>query len=356
MATRRFLPLLGNSAVVGLAIAFLVVLIRPDLVALPSLMPAPVASYAEAVADSSRSVVSIFTEVRLDGVGGNSAVPVPSDLGSGVIISSDGYLVTSWHVVNDVQQIRVQLADGRVAIPEIVGMDRETELALLRIDLPDLPAIKLGRSAELRAGDVVLAIGKSLGLSQSVTMGVVSATEHRQLGVATVENFIQTDAVINLSNSGGALVDARGELVGISTPTLSHSGPRRARPAGIAFAIPIDVVRSVMDQLIEHGHVIRGFLGVEPADLTTREAQPFGLDSGAVLLQRVWGPAAKAGLRQGDVLTHINGTRIHSRQHVMSLVASAQPGDTMSIRVVRVGGIVFDTVAQLEERPADSAQ
>jgi len=350
LETKRLLGFIAKCTVIGLAVAFLVILVKPDLVALPGAEPAGPGSYAAAVAASSPSVVSIYTELSLDAANRFSAVPVRGGLGSGVLINGNGYLVTNWHVVDGAQQIRVQLADGRIAIPELVGTDPETELALLRVHLEELPSIKLGRSDLLEVGDVVLAIGNSLGLSQTVTMGIVSATGRGQLGVTTFENFIQTDAAINIGNSGGALVNADGELVGINTAVLSSVRSQRAAPAGIGFAIPVNLMRGVMDQLIEHGRVIRGFLGVEPADLTSREAAMLGLDGSAVLLNNVWGPAAAAGLAPGDVLTHINGLRVENSLRAMNMVASAQPGDEMTVRVTRVGGLVFETQAILEER------
>jgi S1-C subfamily serine protease len=271
-------------------------------------------------------------------------------LGSGVVINRDGYLVTNWHVIKDADQIRVQLADGRVAVPTLVGADPESELALLRIDLPDLPAIELGRSDNLQVGEVVLAIGNSLGLSQTVTMGIVSATGRGQLGVAIFENFIQTDAAINVGNSGGALVNARGELVGINTAVISAAPREMAMPEGLGFAIPVNLVRGVMDQLIAHGRVIRGYLGVDTTDLAAQDAARLGIDGSAVELRVVRGPAAVAGLMPGDVLTHINDQRMFTQQQAMNQVASSQPGERIRIRVARPDGTVFETQAVLEER------
>jgi len=349
-ARKKLFGFFLNFALGGLAVALLIVVLKPDLVALPRPMPGAPQSYADAVSASSPSVVSIYTELSLNESRRFSAVPVRGGLGSGVLINADGYLVTNWHVVDGAEQIRVQLADGRVAIPKLVGTDPDTELALLRIDLTDLPSIKLGRSDTLKVGDVVLAIGNSFGFSQTVTIGIVSATGRGQLGVTTFENFIQTDAAINIGNSGGALVNARGELVGINTAVLGSLRPQRATPAGIGFAIPVNLVRGVMDQLITHGRVIRGFLGVEPSDLTARETAMLGIDGPAVLLNNVWGPAAEAGLSPGDVLTHINGQRVTNSQRAMNMVASSQPGDHMTVRVVRDDGFVFEAEAVLEER------
>jgi S1-C subfamily serine protease len=267
------------------------------------------------------------------------------------VIDRDGHVVTNYHVVAGADEIRVQLADGRVAVPRLVGTDPDTELALLRIDLPDLPEIRLGRSDTLAVGDVVLAIGNSLGLSQTVTMGIVSATGRGQLGVTTFEDFIQTDAAINAGNSGGALVNARGELVGINTAVIGAARDE-PMPEGLGFAIPVNLVRGVMSQLIAHGRVIRGYLGVdEPVDLPASQAKIIGVDGPAVLITGAVGPAAAAGLRAGDVLTHLNGERMYTRLQAMNFVASSQPGERIRIRVRRQDGTELETEAVLEERP-----
>jgi len=267
------------------------------------------------------------------------------------VIDRRGYVVTNWHVIRDAAEIRVQLADGRVATPRIVGSDPESELALLKVDMPDLPSIALGRSDGLQVGEVVLAIGNSLGLSQTVTMGIVSATGRGQLGITEFEDFIQTDAAINVGNSGGALVNSRGELVGINTATISAAPRDSTMPEGIGFAIPVNLVRGVMEQLIANGRVIRGYLGVDTSDLPESQARQLGIDGSAVLLREVSGPAAVAGLKRGDVLTHINGQRMFTGQQAMNLVASSQPGAHIKIRVARPSG-AFQTEAVLEERPA----
>jgi serine protease DegS len=343
----------AQSAAVGLAIAFLVVLFRPDLVS--TAQPASsraVASYADAVSVSAPAVATIYTERTFTPSNAPPGVALRGRaLGSGVVIDRRGYVVTNWHVIRDAEEIRVQLADGRVATPRIVGSDPESELALLRIDMPDLPSIALGRSDGLQVGEVVLAIGNSLGLSQTVTMGIVSATGRGQLGITEFEDFIQTDAAINVGNSGGALVNSRGELVGINTATISAAPRDSTMPEGIGFAIPVNLVRGVMEQLIANGRVIRGYLGVDTNDLPEAQARQLGIDGSAVLLREVSGPAAAAGLKPGDVLTHINGQRMFTGQQAMNLVASSQPGTHIKIRVVRQNG-AFQTEAALEERPA----
>jgi serine peptidase DegS len=343
----------AQSVAAGLAVAFVAVLIEPELIGrAPSGAPGP-ARYAAAVPASAPAVATIYTERTLNGPSSSARVTLRGRaLGSGVVIDRDGHVVTNWHVIRDAEQIRVQLADGRIATPRLVGADPETELALLRIDLPDLPGIALGRSDTLAVGDVVLAIGNSVGLSQTVTMGIVSATGRGQLGVATFEDFIQTDAAINVGNSGGALVNARGELVGINTAVISAAGPQ-SMPEGLGFAIPVNLVRGVMQQILTHGRVIRGYLGVdEPIDVPPAQAEALGIsDGGAVLITRVSGPAAAAGLRPGDVITHLNGERMFTRFQAMNLVASAQPGDRLRIRFTRANGTQFETEAVLEERP-----
>jgi S1-C subfamily serine protease len=225
---------------------------------------------------------------------------------------------------------------------------------LLKIDLPDLPMVRMGRSDTLEVGEVVLAIGNSLGLSQTVTMGIVSATG-RGLGVTEFEDFIQTDAAINAGNSGGALINARGELVGINTAVVRTTRDQ-TMPEGIGFAIPINLVRGVMEQLVAHGRVIRGYLGVDDADeLPGSQTRMLGIDDGsAVLIEKVSGPAEAAGLRAGDVLTHIDGARIFTPRQARSAIASAQPGDRLAIRVVRMDGTPLEIEAVLEERKADT--
>jgi serine protease DegS len=348
---------IGRSAAVGLAVAFLIVLFRPDLAYRPEpATVAPPGSYAYAVSASSPAVANVYTERTLNPIAGRNDVPVRGRaLGSAVVISRNGYLVTNWHVIRDADEVRVQLADGRIAEPELVGADPETELALLRIDLPDLPSIALGRSDRLQVGEVVLAIGNSLGLSQTVTMGIVSATGRGPLGVTTFADFIQTDAAINIGNSGGALVNTVGELVGINTAVISSPIGDQAPPEGIGFAIPVNLVRGVMAQLIEHGRVIRGYLDVETSNLSAADARTFGIDDGsAVLLRVVSGPAAAAGLLPGDALTHIDQTRVFSQEQAITMVASRQPGDRVRIRAVRLGGEIVETEAVLQERPLRS--
>jgi len=341
----------AQSVAVGLAIAFAVVVVKPELVSRGGAPAAGKSSYAQAVAASAPAVANIYTEKVLGTARSLPGVTLRGrELGSGVVIDPRGYIVTNWHVIRDADEVRVQLADGRVAIPTLVGADPETELALLKIDLPNLPGIGLGRSDNLEVGEVVLAIGNSLGLSQTVTMGIVSAKGRGQLGVTTFEDFIQTDAAINAGNSGGALVNVKGELVGINTAVLSRA-PDQPTPEGLGFAIPVNLVRGVMQQLVAHGRVIRGYLGVDTVDLPASQARDLGIDGSAVQVTNVTGPAAAAGLKPGDVLTHINDQRTFTQQQAMNMVASSQPGQRIKIRGSRPDGKAFTAEAVLEERP-----
>lgn len=347
------LVFLLQSVVVGLAVAFLVVLVRPDLLPVLGVQPASQPfSYADAVDISAPAVANVYTKrlVRDSATDGARArFRVSTNFASAVIIDADGYLVTNYHVVAEAAEIRIQLSDGRVAEPETVGIDRETDLALLKVDLGTLPAVPLGSSSQLRIGDVVLAIGNPYGLTKSVTQGIVSATGRGMLSLATFENFIQTDAAINAGNSGGALVNAHGELVGINTAILAQDSGTE----GIGFAIPVDLVRGVVDQIKLHGRVIRGWMGLSPDDLTSAERDVLGLDDGAgILLESVHegGPAAAAGLRRDDIILSFNGEPILSRRQALLIAAGTSPGDQVDILVMR-DGERFQVTITTGERP-----
>jgi len=336
------LVFLLQSACIGLAAAFVVVLLRPDLLPLGSGAPpasAGPASYADAVDVSAPAVANIYTR-RLVQFGSAEApgerLQLNTSLGSAVVIDPEGYLVTNYHVIADADEIRVQMADGRIADPEVVGYDAETDIALLKVELGVLPAIPLGRSSQLRIGDVVLAIGNPYGLTKTVTQGIVSATGRGLLGLMTFENFIQTDAAINEGNSGGALINSLGELVGINTAVLAED----AGTEGISFAIPVDLVRGVVEAIKTHGRVIRGWVGLEPSDLEPAEAAARGLEPDiGILLQTVYagGPAAVAGLEPGDVILSINGEAIRNRQQALLIVAGLEPGDVAEMDYWRDG-------------------
>jgi len=275
---------------------------------------------------------------------------VEASFGSAVVIDSSGYLVTNYHVVAQAAEIRVQLSDGRVAVPELVGVDAETDLALLKVELGELPAIRFGSSAQLRIGDVVMAIGNPYGLTKSVTQGIVSG---KGRGIpdtlTTFSDYIQTDAAINAGNSGGALVNAAGELVGINSAILTQD----SNTEGIGFAIPVDLVRGVIDEIKVHGRVIRGWMGLEPDDLTQAERDAIGLENNVgILLSEIYegGPADVADLRVGDVIIEIDGQRIYSQRQALLLVTAAKPGDELELVGLR-DGVEFRTKVIAAERP-----
>ncbi|MFP3343209.1 Do family serine endopeptidase [Halomonas sp. SIMBA_159] len=272
-----------------------------------------------------------------------------SSLGSGVIVSSDGYVLTNHHVINGADQIQVALRDGRETLADVIGTDPESDLAVLRIDLEDLPVIELADSEEVAVGDVALAIGNPFGVGQTVTMGIISATGRSHLGLNAYEDFIQTDAAINPGNSGGALVNPDGSLVGINTAIFSRSGGSQ----GIGFAIPANLAHSILDELVTRGRVIRGWLGIEAQALSRELAASFGLRTpqGVIVAGVVsGGPAAQAGLQPGDVLLSIDGKVILDARATMSDIASIPPGTTLPLTIVR-GGERMEMTLEVGERP-----
>jgi Do/DeqQ family serine protease len=258
-------------------------------------------------------------------------------LGSGVIVSPDGFILTNNHVIEEADEIQVTLNDGRTAVAQVIGTDPETDLAVLKIALTNLPAITLGNSDEAAIGDVVLAIGNPFGVGQTVTSGIISALGRTQLGINTFENFIQTDAAINPGNSGGALVDVNGHLVGINTAIYSRSGGSM----GIGFAIPTSTARQVLEAIVRDGEVVRGWIGVEPQDFSAELAEGFGLrpQAGVIItgvLQN--SPAAASGLRPGDVVTAVGGTPVANVSQLLGAVAALPPGQPSTLNVTRREG------------------
>lgn len=272
-----------------------------------------------------------------------------SSLGSGVIVSEDGYVLTNHHVINGADEIQVALRDGRETLAEVIGTDPESDLAVLRINLDDLPVIELTDSADVAVGDVALAIGNPFGVGQTVTMGIISATGRNHLGLNAYEDFIQTDAAINPGNSGGALVNPDGAMVGINTAIFSRSGGSQ----GIGFAIPANLAHSILDELVTQGRVIRGWLGIEAQALSRELAASFGLQTpqGVIVAGVVsGGPAAKAGLKPGDVLLAVDGQPILDARSTMSEIASIPPGTPLPLTIVRSGERMEMTL-EVEERP-----
>ena len=264
-------------------------------------------------------------------------------MGSGVIVSPEGYILTNHHVIEGAQAIELTLNDGRSALAKVIGTDPETDLALLKIELPKLPVIVLGQVETLQVGDAVLAIGNPFGVGQTVTSGIVSALGRKQLGINTFENFIQTDAAINPGNSGGALVDANGLLMGINTAIYSRSGGNM----GIGFAVPVSTATQIMASLIKDGKVTRGWIGVEPRSLNAELAESFGIAkdkaSGelpkGVLINGVLqnSPAAKAGIQPGDLVMQVAGQAVADVPEMLSRVAALKPGETAPILLQRNG-------------------
>jgi Do/DeqQ family serine protease len=355
----------AQTATICLAVLFVVTTLKPEWLPgraapqsaavapvetaiAPPAAPARGESLHDAVARATPAVVNIFTskEVprspllndplfrRFFGEQLGEEAQRATNLGSGVIVSPAGYILTNHHVVEAADEIEVALPDGQKLLAKVVGIDPETDLAVLRVDAEKLPAITFGKSEQLRVGDTVLAIGNPFGFGQTVTAGIVSAIGRAGLGISTFENFIQTDAAINPGNSGGALVDARGNLVGINTAIYSRTGSS----SGVGFAIPVSTARMVMDQIIRSGSVTRGWIGVELQQITPALAESFKLgDMRGVLIAGVLrgGPSDKAGVKPGDVLTAVNDTPVVDPQGMLNLVAALQPGSSAKLNLRR---------------------
>ncbi|MFI8375212.1 Do family serine endopeptidase AlgW [Pseudomonas helleri] len=360
----KALRFFGWPLLAGVLIAMLIIQRYPQWVGLPSLdvnlqqapqtnyvQQGPV-TYADAVTRAAPAVANLYTTKVVNknarplfedpqfrhffGDNAPKQKRMESSLGSAVLMSPEGYLLTNNHVVTGADQIVVALKDGRETLARVIGSDPETDLAVLKIDLKNLPSITIGRSDTLRIGDIALAIGNPFGVGQTTTMGIISATGRNQLGLNNYEDFIQTDAAINPGNSGGALVDANGNLTGINTAIFSKSGGSQ----GIGFAIPINLAMEVMKAIIEHGQVIRGWLGIEVQPLTADLAESFGLSGRpGIVVAGIFrdGPAQKAGLQLGDVILSIDGAPASDGRRSMNQVARIKPSDKISIQVMRNG-------------------
>ncbi|GAB4357984.1 MAG: Do family serine endopeptidase AlgW [Gammaproteobacteria bacterium] len=386
MPLSKQIRFLFQAITVGLAAAFVVLFLKPELlrtttpvVEIRQAEPTPVAregrrtdnplghlSFADAVEATAPAVVNIYTRKRIREQRNpllddplfrrffGDQLPAPRErmensLGSGVIISPQGYILTNNHVVQNADDIVVLLHDGRSSVATVAGSDPETDLAVLKISLGELPAIAVGDSEKLRVGDLVLAIGNPFGVGQTVTMGIVSATGRNQLGINTFENFIQTDAAINPGNSGGALVNLSGHLVGINTAIFSQSGGSQ----GIGFAIPAKLASDVMRQIIERGRVVRGWLGIGAQDLTATLGESLGTPAEhGVIVTNLFrgGPAHEAGIQPGDVLVRLDGEPIRSTRAVLDIVTRRTPGTTLRVDGYR-SGEPFSAEIRVRERP-----
>ena len=352
----KFIVFVFRAVVAGLAIAFLVIYLAPSIARQLSGPEKPVEtetalapfSYAEAVNRAAPAVVSVYTRSITPPTNTRSLYRLRQDQGSGVIVSDNGYILTNNHVVSGVQNIRIALWDGRIAEAKVVGSDPATDLAVLKVDLKELPVAPVSEQPEVSVGDVVLAIGNALGLSHTVTMGIVSATGRNDLRSALYEDFIQTDAAINAGNSGGALINARGELIGISTRHLgSITGAQN-----IGFAIPISLARNVLQQIVEYGSVRRGWLGAIYSDL-----RPISLPDGSAARRGVnvlevsrGGPAWNAGIRQGDLILSLDGEQIDDTSEFLLKIAQREPGSEVELEVLRQSE-PFLTYATLIQQP-----
>ncbi|SFK69318.1 serine protease DegQ [Nitrosomonas aestuarii] len=359
----RLWLIFAQTVAILLAIFFIVSTLRPELLpwkprgelvtikeTTPSLIETRPDSYYEAASRAMPSVVNIFTTKavkesthpllndpvfqRFFGEQFESRPRRRSNLGSGVIVSPNGYILTNHHVIEAADEVEIALPDGRKVDANVIGSDPETDLAVLKIDLEDLPAITFGQSGLAKVGDVVLAVGNPFGVGQSVTMGIIGALGRTKVGINTFEDFIQTDAAINPGNSGGALTDTAGNLIGINTAIYSRSGGS----LGIGFAIPIHIAKEIMEQIIQSGSVTRGWLGVSMQDMTRELADSFGLDRAAgALIAGVLkdGPAERAGIKPGDIMVAIEGQPITNSTALLNQVAALSPGDFVTVTIIR---------------------
>jgi serine protease DegQ len=359
----KFWLVFAQTATICLAVLFVVSTLRPDLLTWnmrgnvvtvkepqPEAPARAAASFRDAARQAMPAVVNVFTSQEVKRPRhpfmddplfryffGDQNDPGPQrreGLGSGVIVSEEGYILTNHHVIESVDQIEIALSDTRKVRARVVGTDPETDLAVLKIELEKLPSITFARPEQLRVGDIVLAIGNPFGVGQTVTLGIVSGLGRSHLGITTFENFIQTDAAINPGNSGGALVDASGNLVGINTAIYSQTGVSM----GIGYAIPVSIARQVMEQIVQKGSVTRGWIGVGVQDITTELAQSFKLAAArGVLITQVerGSPADKAGMKPGDILLAVNDRPVADTTTMLNLIASLQPGQQAAIRLTR---------------------
>ena len=379
---RRLWSLFSQTVTVLVAVWFVLITLKPEWLQRPSLwgpdiqvLQAPASSQSPSSAGSlslaakraSPSVVSINTASRKTAQAGRLRDPwfkyffgdqdedSPNmGLGSGVIVSAAGYILTNNHVVETADEITVVLNDGRRTQARLVGTDPDTDLAVLKIKLDQLPVMVMSNSDQLQVGDIVLAIGNPFGVGQTVTSGIVSALGRKQLGINTFENFIQTDAAINPGNSGGALVDVQGNLLGINTAIYSRSGGSM----GIGFAIPVSTARQVLEGIVKDGQVVRGWIGVEPTELTADLAKTFNIQrTQGVIITGVLqsGPAARAGVQPGDVLLAVEGQPVQTVPELLAKVSALKPGRPARLKFLRKNEEIEFAVTPAQRPRAKSA-
>ena len=375
---RSIVTFIGKPVLIGLFVAVALMLVFPEFrgqsnstvnsesmdlrgTDLDSGWSGPV-SYSSAVSRAAPSVVNIYTRTVTKATKhpllndpffgrlyNRQQQRIESSLGSGVIMQSDGFIMTNYHVIDGADQILVLLYDGRTAAAVVVGTDPETDLAVLKINASQLQPISIGDPAQARIGDVVLAIGNPFGVGQTVTQGIVSATQRNGIGLNTFENFIQTDADINPGNSGGALVDVYGNLLAINTASLNQSGS-----AGISFAIPADTAEKVLEDIIQYGHVIRGWLGMDAFPLNPQVSKQLNLPvNNGLLVRGVFngGPSHRAGIQANDIVISINGSPVTDRHTSVSQIAEVIPGKTIELEILRQGK-TFEVTTVAGSRPA----
>lgn len=366
---KNFIFMLQYAAY-GLAAAFLFLLLTSDnLLSNLSFSPSSESnrySFNSAVASTAPAVVNVYaTKVVQEKIhplfrdplfrhffGDAPTVPKErrdNSIGSGVIMNAAGYILTNAHVIQDANEISITLNDGRQAEAKLIGFDPDTDLAVIHIPIQNLPVIPIGNSSELKIGDIVLAIGNPYNFGQTVTQGIVSATSRKRRGISYFDDFIQTDADINIGNSGGALVSAAGELIGINTAIFTSSG----RSEGIGLSTPINQAVDIMNQIIKNGKVVRGWLGIEAQTLSTDIIKSANLETGGVLVTAIMhnGPAESAGLVPGDIIISIDGKNVNSPDQAIETIIALIPGDEVKINILR-GWEQQELVARIQQRPA----
>ncbi len=349
--TRYFWPVIS-----GTLVSILLITKFPSWVGLPTHTSIPqqmnTLSFANAVSKASPSVVNIYTATVLRDSTSRRSAPedrISRSLGSGIIMDSTGHILTNLHVINGADSILAMLYDGRESLAKVIGVDPDTDLAVLQIDLKNLAPITVGDPGAARVGDIVLAIGNPYGFGHSVTQGIISATGRYNLQLATYENYIQTDATINQGNSGGALTDINGNLLGIASALYSPTGASE----GIGLAIPADTALHIMQSIIQNGTVVRGWMGVQVEQLRPNDLNRLNLNQGLLITGLSDnGPAAMAGLQKGDIITHINGKLINDARAAINRIALSMPGQGVDIEYVREN-IAYHTEIIVGTRPTE---